>query len=266
MSYAIPIVDEFPFRRFLVYSVFLHLALCATFFIGNWLQRPGEQWGSVRGGNDNGVTVSLVPSAGIPMLQPINANDSHVVDPTKSLHNPEPLEPPPEIPPDAAKLPEFSKEKPLPPSKKSKIFERKTPEPDNVVPGKGGSPTVPTGANTPGPLNGGLTVSGPGGGDFAGRYAWYVQAVVRLISQNWMQNTIDPSVRAARQAKTVVTFTIARDGSVSNIRIESPSGNRSMDDSAQRALLSIDHFPPLPPDFSGRHVDVTFDFDLGLTR
>jgi TonB family protein len=81
-----------------------------------------------------------------------------------------------------------------------------------------------------------------------------------------MQNTIDPAVRAARTAKTVVTFTINRDGSVKNIRISQSSGNRSMDDSAQRALLSIDHFPPLPPDYSGSYVDVIFDFDLGMSR
>jgi len=81
-----------------------------------------------------------------------------------------------------------------------------------------------------------------------------------------MQNTIDPTVRATRHAKTTVTFSINRDGSVKNIRITEPSGNRSMDDSAQRALLSIDHFPPLPPDYSGRYVDVIFDFDLGMTR
>jgi TonB family protein len=63
-----------------------------------------------------------------------------------------------------------------------------------------------------------------------------------------------------------VTFTINRDGTIKNIRISQSSGNRSMDDSAQRALLSIDHFPALPPDYSGRYVDVTFDFDLAMTH
>jgi TonB family protein len=81
-----------------------------------------------------------------------------------------------------------------------------------------------------------------------------------------MQNTIDPAVRAARRAKTTITFTISRDGSIKNIRVSESSGNRSMDDSAQRALLSADHFPRLPSDYSGNYVDVTFDFDLSLTR
>lgn len=270
MSYAVPIPDEFPFRRFLVYSVVLHLSLTALIFVGMWIQRSGNVWGGIGGGTDSATKVNLVSSAGINMLQPTNITDSHVVDPTKTLHNAESLPEMPEVkPPNATELPKFDKEKPLPPSHKSKVDQPKTPNPDNAVPGRGGSPALPSGiANTPGPLNGnpGVAMQGAGGGDFAGRYPWYVQSVVRAISQNWMQNTIDPGVRAARRAKTTVTFTINRDGSVKSIRLAASSGNRSMDDSAQRALLAIDHFPPLPADYSGRYVDVTFDFDLSMSR
>jgi hypothetical protein len=39
-----------------------------------------------------------------------------------------------------------------------------------------------------------------------------------------------------------------------------------MDDSAQRALLSVDKLPRLPSDYSGTYVDVIFDFDLAMTR
>jgi hypothetical protein len=39
-----------------------------------------------------------------------------------------------------------------------------------------------------------------------------------------------------------------------------------MDDSATRALLSIDKLPSLPADYSGAYVDVTFDFDLSSSR
>ena len=139
---------------------------------------------------------------------------------------------------------------------------------ENAVPyGKGGQTTLPSGfSDFPGPANGGIAVQGPGGGDFASRYGWYIEAVKRAVNQNWMQNTIDPSIRAARRAKTTITFTINRDGSIKSIRVAESSGNRSMDDSAQRALLSIDHFPPLPSDYSGRYVDVIFDFDLTMSK
>ena len=267
MSYAISTAEQFPFKRFFFYSIYLHVSLTVLMLVGVWIQRSGNPWGGIGGGENSAVKVNLVSNAGIAMPQPTNATDSDVVDPTKSLHKEEPLPPPPEIKTEAMKIPKFEKEKPLPPSSKSKIFEKKTREPDNAIPGKGGSMNLPSGYNnTPSPIGGGVSARGEGGSDFAGRYPWYTEAVKRAISQNWMQNTIDPSVRAARSAKTTVTFTIYRDGSVKNIRISQSSGNRSMDDSAQRALLSIDHFPPLPPDYSGRFVDVIFDFDLGLSR
>jgi protein TonB len=64
----------------------------------------------------------------------------------------------------------------------------------------------------------------------------------------------------------VMTFTIYRDGSVKNIRMEQSSGNSSMDNSAQRALANAAPMPALPNDYSGSYVNVSFDFDLSLTR
>ena len=132
--------------------------------------------------------------------------------------------------------------------------------------GKGGSPNLPTSyAPTPGSGSGPVTVQGQGGGNFASRYAWYIEAVRRSVGQNWLQTTIDPAVRAARQAHCVMTFRINRDGSIQNVQMEQSSGNLSMDNSAKRALDGI-HFGPLPNDFQGTSVDVTFDFDLSLIR
>jgi len=261
-------IDDLSFKRFFTWSVILHIVLTALILVSIWIQRTGDAWGGIGGGGDSGVKVNLVSSAGIPMMQPTNTTESEAVDPTKGLHKEEPKPKEPEPKTDATKILKFEKEKPLPPSKKSKVFESKTPPPDNAVPyGKGGTMNIPSGySNTPGPLNGGLSATGQGGGDFAGRYPWYIESVRRAINQNWYQNTIDPAVRAARRAHTTVTFSINRDGTVKNIRISESSGNRSMDDSAQRALLSIDHFPQLPPDYSGRYVDVIFDFDLSMTR
>jgi periplasmic protein TonB len=260
--------DDLSLKRYFSYSVFFHIALTAILLVGTWLKRTGDAWGGV-GSGDTGVKVNLVsPSApGIPMPPDINPTDSQVVDPTKGLNVEEPKPKPPEPPKDETPIPKFDKAKTLPPSKKSKVFENKKPPPDNAINyGKGGQMNVPRGySDTPGPLtNSGLTTRGEGGGDFASRYSWYVEAIRRAVNQNWMQNTIDPGVRAARRAKTTVTFTINRDGTIKNIRIAESSGNRSMDDSASRALLSIDHFPALPADYSGRYVDVTFDFDLSM--
>jgi TonB family protein len=261
-------LDDLSFNRFLGYSAWFHIALSATLLAGVWVQHTGNAWGGIGGGGDSGVKVSLVSSAGIPMPQPsITSLESNTVDPTKGLYKEEP-KPQPDPKTDAINLHKFEKEKPLPASKPSRVFESKTPPPDNAVNyGKGGQTTLPSGySDFPGPANGGVAVQGQGGGDFASRYGWYIEAVKRAVNQNWMQNTIDPSIRAGRRAKTVITFTINRDGSIKGIRVSESSGNRSMDDSAQRALLSIDRFPPLPTDYSGRYVDVIFDFDLGMTK
>ncbi len=254
---------DIQFKPFFTYSVLFHMGLTVALLLGVYVQRSAVPWGGV-GGGDSGVKVNLVSSAGIPMPQPTVATESATVDPTKGLHKEEPkIVPEPKT--DATKIPKFDKLKPPPPTKASKTFENKTPPPDNAVNyGKGGTMSVPSGYNNmPGPLNGGMAIQGQGGGEFAARYPWYVESVRKRISDNWLQNTIDPSVRSARSAHTVVTFTINRDGSVRNVRLDTTSGNRSMDDSAMRAMQSIDKMPQLPADWRSNSVDVVFDFDLG---
>ena len=257
---------DLAFRRYLGYSAWFHIGLIASLLVGVWVQRSGNPWGGP-GGGDSDVKVNLVSSAGIPMPRPNLPTPSDVVDPTKGLGKEEP----PKIEPktDAMKLPEFNKKKPPPPSKPSKVFENKQPPPDNTANyGKGGGQlNIQRGySDAPGAAASGLAMQGPGGGDFSSRYGWYVESVRRAISQNWIQASIDPQVRATRRAKTTMTFRINRDGTIRNIRMENSSGNRSMDDSANRALLSIDKLPNLPADYSGSYVDVTFDFDLSMLK
>jgi protein TonB len=231
----------------------------------SYFERRGDTWGGV-GGTLGGTKVSLVNSAGIPMPKEAVMPESKAVDPTKGLYKEEPPKPP-EPKTDATKIPKFDKEKRLPPSPKSRTFESKTPPPDNAVPyGKGGNPDLPTGySQTPGGSTG-VAVQGAGGGDFGNRYPWYVDAVRNRVRQSWDQTTIDPGVRAARRAHAVVTFRITSNGTVSSVRISESSGNSSMDYSALRALQNIDAFRPLPNDYMGSYVDVTFDFDLSLAQ
>jgi TonB family protein len=259
--------DNLGLRKFLVYSLILHVFLVLWIAVSIYFHLAGPEWGDV-GGTSGSVNVKLVgPAAGIPMPpQPI-VTDSQTVDPTKGLWKEEPKPKPPEPPTPAEKVPVFKNEKPKPITHKSKVDEPKVPPPDNAVDyGKHGSPDLPTGyAPTPGGGSGPVSVKGQGGGDFTSRYGWYIEAVRRSVGQNWLQTTIDPPVRAARQAHCVMTFRINRDGTVSNVQMSQSSGNLSMDNSARRALDGI-HFGPLPNDYSGNSVDVIFDFDLSLTH
>jgi TonB family protein len=257
--------EDLDLRKFLVYSVILHIFLALWIAVSIYLQMRGPEWSGI-GGTEGSVNVKLVgPAAGIPMPSKPSVTESNTVDPTKGLYKEEPKPPEPKTP--SEKIPDFKNEKPKPISHPSKVDPPKIPPPPNAVDyGKGGSPNLPTNyAATPGGGSGPVTVQGQGGGNFASRYAWYIEAVRRSVGQNWLQTTIDPAVRAARQAHCVMTFRINRDGSIQNAQLEQSSGNLSMDNSARRALDGI-HFGPLPNDFQGNSVDVTFDFDLSLTH
>jgi protein TonB len=288
MSVALANTDEVTLRKFLVYSAFLHGALALAIGLSAWYQYRGNEWTSVGGNLGNDVKVNLVASAGIPMPKPDVTSDSHAIDPTKGLYKEEPKPPDvAEIPKDALEIPKFKEDQPAKPKpvvhpdkefkdeprkkplvRPSKVFEDLRPAPNNAVNyGKGGNPDMPNGyGNTPGATTSGVKIQGEGGGDFATRYGWYVEAVKRKIGSSWNLFEIDPTVRSARRAKSTMTFTINHDGSVKNIRLEQSSGNQSMDISAQRALANASPMPPLPNDYAKPYINVTFDFDLSMTK
>jgi TonB family protein len=259
MTAAVANPYDLELKKFLWYSAALHASLAVAAIVSALFHWTGNQW-SGPGGELGGVQVKLVSSAGIPMPRPTLPTESQTVDPTQGLHKIEPpkIEQPT---PDATKLPKFDKEKPLPPSPKSKVFEPRTPPPDNAVPyGKGGSPNLPTGYSQNPGASSGVAVQGQGGGDFASRYGWYIEAVKRRIYGNWQQWSIDPVARNSSTIHCGVTFTINRDGSIRDVHITQTSGNSSYDTSALRAVLSSNPVGPLPGDYSGTYVVAILDF------
>jgi TonB family protein len=259
MSTAYATSDDFNLKRYLGYSLYLHGGIAVALAVAAFIHWNGEQW-SGTGSSGNEVDVKLVSSAGIPIPQPNNATDSKTVDPTMSLNKPEPIKPP-EPKTDATPIQKFEKEKRNPPSPKSRTFEDHTPPPPNAVPGAGGGPKLPTGANdTSGSSASGVNMAGTAGGQFAGRYPWYISAAKRRVQPNWDQLSIDASVRNSNVLHCEITFTIMRDGSVRNARISKSSGNYSWDNAGLRAILSSNPFAPLPSDWSAPSVDVLWDF------
>jgi len=263
-----PTADDQSLRRFLIYSLILHGALAASIITSIVFHFQGNRWGDIGGGSEGQVNVKLVGSVGLSMPKPPDVTESKTFDPTDSLYKTPPQPKPPEPPKPEVKIPEFKKEKPPKQIEhRSKTFDNPTPVPDNAVAQNGGRLNLPTGtAQVPGAAAPGVNIQGQGGGDFASRYGWYIDAVRRKISANWLQSTIDPAVRNAHTAKCTMTFVIARNGEVKDIRVAQSSGNYSLDTSAQRALLSSSPMPALPGDYPGSAVNVTFDFDLSMTR
>ncbi len=91
-------------------------------------------------------------------------------------------------------------------------------------------------------------------------YAWYLQALMRKISEQWDQKALPGNQPA-------VVFEITRDGHVnlSRIQIEKTSGNPLYDQVAFRAIAESAPFPPLPDGFSGQffRVHIQFQYSRG---
>jgi TonB family protein len=262
MSYAPHHPGVPSLKKPLLWSVAFHTALFGSLTVSTIYSHRGDMWGSA--GGDGAVSVGLVARVpGVTLPRPDAVTQSQVVDTSKGLYKSEPQPKPKIEEPNVQKIPAFKKEK-APPivSHPSKVFEDKTPPPTNAVPyGGGGSPALPYSSFAMnGPSQGGMGFSGPGGGDFAGRFPSYVDAVRNRISSNWLQSTVDPSVRWAPRAS--FTFQIMRDGTVANVQMTQGSGNRTVDSSALRAILSSSPVSPLPSNYPGNSVSVEFYFDF----
>jgi TonB family protein len=264
MTTAVANSQELPLSRFVGYSVILHAALAATIAASIFFKFKGDQWSDIGGDPGQSMNVTIVPAAGIPMPQPLTITEAKAFDPTEGIYKETPQPKPPTPPADAIPLPTPEKVKPIKePPKPSKVFESKKPIPDNAINyGKGGRPPIPVGNNTtPGTsAPTGVSVPGQGGGDFATRFGWYIQAAKRRVDPNWDRLSIDPGVRNSTTLHCAVSFAINRDGSIKNVRISSSSGNASWDNAGLRAIMGSNPLPPLPSDFQGPEVAVTWDF------
>jgi periplasmic protein TonB len=245
--------------RPLAFSVLFHGALLMLLTVSTIYSHRGESWG----GPGGAIRVGLVGSVpGVPMPRPEVETTNRVVDESKGLYKSEPVKKAPP-PPEATPIPKFERNKPPKyVTRPSKVLENPAKPPENAVPyGGGGAPTVPYASFTMGAgTQGGLGFSGTSGGDFGARYSWYVEAVQRRISMNWLQSTIDPSIQFA--PRVVATFDILRNGTVLNAQIIRSSGNASVDRSAMRAILGSSPLQALPNDYSGSKVSVEFWFDF----
>ncbi len=245
-------------KQALVLSLGMHLSLVVAVGAASFFSPRGESWGGVGGG---AISVGLVRSVGIPLPRPETVTTSRVVDDTKGLFKSEPK--PVVKPTDAKPIQEFSKAKtPKYVTRPSKVLEDEAQAPHNAVPyGAGGAPSIQYNQFTvAGQTQGGLAMSGGGSGEFGSRFPWYVEAVRRRISNNWLQSAIEPNIRWA--PRVVVTFQILPNGALTNIQILKSSGYPSVDYSARRAILDSSPVERLPSGYGGSVVNVEFWFEF----
>jgi TonB family protein len=262
MAYTPAHPDAYGLKKPFVWSVGFHALLFGSLAFSALFSHRGDLWGGA--GGDNSVSVGLVAKLpGVMLPRPDAVTTSRVVDTSKGLYKAEPQPKPKETETDVKKIPEFAKEKtPHYVTRPSKVLEDATPPPPNAVPyGQGGSPALPySNFSMNGASQGGMGFSGPGGGEFSGKFPAYVDAVRNRISSNWLQSTVDPSVRWAPRA--LFSFQILRDGTVTNVQMMTSSGNRTVDNSALRAILSSSPMSGLPSNYSSNSVTVEFWFEF----
>jgi len=243
--------------RALAWSAGLHVGITALLLVYSavFYGTSGQTWGAGGGGEAIGATlVSTVPIAANPaQTQNVLANESKGL--TKSQPKIEEKEP------DAIEI-QGKNAKIKPKRQETTSKDKPKPEPEEetnqVAFGEGGPVSGPYGTFSAAGAKGGFGFTG-GGGDFGTRFAWYVQGVQRVVSQNWLKYEIDPRITSAE--RVYITFDIVRDGHPANVQVEQSSGVPSLDISAVRAIQRIDTFGTLPPEYSGSKVSVEFWFD-----
>lgn len=95
---------------------------------------------------------------------------------------------------------------------------------------------------------------------FGNRFGWYEKLIRERVAQRWRTNDVDARLRTSPPC--IVTFTIAKDGNISNIKIIQTSGNYALDQSAQRAVYEANPMPPLPAGFEKNSANIEFWFEL----
>jgi len=103
---------------------------------------------------------------------------------------------------------------------------------------------------------GGVGVSTP----FGNRFGYYAQLIRDRLQRNWHTDRLPANIRSAPVA--TASFTIRRDGTVTDIRMDFPSGVNPVDLSILRAIQDAGQFPPLPNGFERNEarVEIAFEF------
>jgi len=225
-------------------SIVLHLALAAGVVLygvlGGFFHR--NLWGS--SGTGGAIQVNLVSNAlPLPSNQPVNQNVLSTETPSQAPAPPAPKEK------------QAEDQEAIPISGKLKKPEHETapktpPKQQQPTPTNKAAYGEQTGSSIPRTSQQSLT-NGPtsvSDGNFGSRFGWYVDGISRKMSTNWYKALVDQNT--PRGARAFIDFTILRDGSVNNVRLDRSSGSPTLDSSCMRAAQRVDTFGALPQGYN----------------
>lgn len=85
-------------------------------------------------------------------------------------------------------------------------------------------------------------------------YPWYITQVRNSLWSEWEKRRPQGVARSA-----MITFAIARDGKIKDLKVEKSSGDDSFDFSAKSAVINAGPFPPLPMLYEKDELTVTLE-------
>jgi periplasmic protein TonB len=265
-----------PIGRFMGYALIFHVLVAAGIIGFTFLERlfPHNNWG---GNNEGGaISVQLVSSAlPLPAVHPPNQNVLATETPSEAPAPPAPkakaavdesaIPIPTKVPPpkkqaqqkqQASNLP-----KPVIPPPVTRTQPHPQPAPDNNRAQYGEQAS----ANTPHAMqpqttsaNGQVAVQS---GSRGFNYPYYVENIQRKVFGNLNRGEVD--ARTPVGARTYILFTIRRDGSAADIRLDRSSGSPTLDQACVRAARRVDTFGPLPSPPGDGNLSVSYycDYD-----
>jgi len=245
-----------PLGKYFAGSLGVHVGILGLILLSGLWKFSKQNWGSEHASSGS-VGVSIVKTIPIPRREaPDNplANDSE----SNTPQAPAPVKPQPQVKIPEAKaipIPEKIQRKPSPKMQSPTAYRPPAQEyrPNQVY------------SQTPQALSSKMyAIQGANGIDIGAasvlgfKFGAYVDAMRDKISSKW--NRAD--VRALPTQRAGITFTIARNGSVSDVKVSQSSGSYDLDTSAQRAVLEASPLASLPPDFDKSEATVELWFQL----
>ena len=231
------------------------LLILALLFYGVLFRHKVEQWGSPTGGGMGAVVVNPVARIPLPARQspanPVaNQTESQVPTPPPKPHSKaRVVEPEPDaIPIQGRNALKHTLESSTP----NKFRAQQQDRPNQLY--------SDAGQRVSSPMYGLQGGGGVGVGDsspFGTQFGWYAKLIVDKVGRSWRTSELRNVTQVA-----AVTFTVKRDGSVSHVHITQPSGDTTLDFSAQRAIFDASPFPALPPQFPRNDAEVELLFSL----
>ncbi|MCL5669778.1 MAG: TonB family protein [Acidobacteria bacterium] len=95
----------------------------------------------------------------------------------------------------------------------------------------------------------------------------YLARVVYIVRRNWYA-VIPESARLGEKGRVALVFEILKDGSVPQLRLLASSGSSPLDRAALASIRASNPFPPLPTQFTGKHLVLEFIYfyNMGTTN